>query len=187
MENNYVALQKQIFSNGGLSIVPIRMEDRYTIMKWRNEQIFHLRQHKILTTEDQDHYFKTSIADLFGKEQPDQLLFSYLDGEKCIGYGGLVHINWVDKNAEISFITDTTIINEPYVKHMSTFLSLIEQVAFNELEFHKLFTYAFDVRPYIYPILEQSGFKKEAVLTEHCFFNEKFKDVIIHSKFNSLA
>ena len=66
------------------------------------------------------------------------------------------------------------------------FLGLIEEVAFSELGFHKLFTYAFDVRPHIYPILEKNGFKREAVLKEHCLFNEVFKDVIIHAKFNTI-
>lgn len=186
MKHAYIALNKQVFSLGNRCIVPIRMEDRYIIMKWRNEQIFHLRQNKPLTSEEQDVYFNTTVANLFGKEQPGQLLFSYLEDGKCIGYGGLVHMNWIDKHAEISFITDTAIKNETYAAHMSTFLDLIAQVAFEAISFHKLFTFAFDVRPHIYPILEQSGFKKEAVLKEHCFFNGEFKDVVIHTKYNSM-
>ena len=183
---NYKALDRQTFNKGNHRIVPIRMEDRYVIMQWRNEQIFHLRQNKPLTKEDQDTYFNTVVAGLFIHEQPSQILFSYLDGDTCIGYGGLVHINWVDQNAEISFITNTSINNEKYSFHMSNFLGLIEEVAFSELGFHKLFTYAFDVRPHIYPILEKNGFKREAVLKEHCLFNEVFKDVIIHAKFNTI-
>ncbi len=185
MGKSYKALNKQEFAKGNYRIIPIRMEDRYAIMQWRNEQIFHLRQNKPLTKEDQDNYFNTAVASLFSQEQPGQILFSYLEGDTCIGYGGLVHINWIDQNAEISFITSTAIEKEEYAFHMSTFLGLLEEVAFNELAFHKLFTYAFDVRPHIYPILEMNGFKKEAVLKEHCLFNGDFKDVIIHVKFNT--
>ncbi|MEQ8217965.1 MAG: GNAT family N-acetyltransferase [Arenibacter sp.] len=186
MDFNYKVLNNQIFSNGKYAIVPIRMEDRHMIRKWRNEQIFHLRQNKVLSEEDQDNYFNTVVASLFSQEHPSQILFSYLDGDTCIGYGGLVHINWVDKNAEISFITNTAIKNEQYEFHFSNFLSLIDEVACIELGFHKIFTYAFDVRPDIYPMLEKNGFNREAVLKEHCFFNGGFKDVIIHSKFNSI-
>ncbi len=186
MDFNYKVLKNQIFSSGKYAIVPIRMEDRHVIRKWRNEQIFHLRQNKELSEEDQDTYFNTVVKSLFSQDYPSQILFSYLDGDTCIGYGGLVHINWLDQNAEISFITNTLMKKEKYVFHMSTFLSLIEEVAFNELSFHKLFTYAFDVRPHIYPILEVNGFKKEAVLKEHCLFNGDFKDVIIHVKFNTI-
>jgi len=180
----YKVLPKQTFSKGNLAIVPIRMKDRYDIMKWRNEQIFHLRQHKPLTREAQDIYFNKVVVGLFNQEKPDQILFSYLDGHKCIGDGGLVHINWIDKNAEISFITDTAIKDERYAFHMSAFLSLLEEAAFEELDFHKLFTYTFDVRPEIYSILERNKFKKEAVLVEHCLFNGNFINVIIHSKFS---
>ena len=183
MSNKYKVLKKQNFAKGNNAIVPIRMRDRYDIMQWRNEQIFHLRQNKLLSKEEQDSYFNTVVADLFSQEHPDQILFSYLEGENCIGYGGLVHINWIDKNAEISFITNTSIKDESYALHMSTFLSLLEEVASKEVGLHKIFTYTFDVRPEIYSILEKNGFKKEAVLVEHCYFNGNFINVIIHSKF----
>ena len=183
MSHSYKVLNNQTFSDGNKSIVPIRMGDRHSIREWRNEQMFHLRQDKLLSKEDQDTYFNTVVKGLFSQETPNQILFSYLDNGECIGYGGLVHINWIDKNAEISFLTKTNIEDKVYEKHMLTFMNLIEQVAFKELRFHKIFTYAFDVRPDIYKILENIGFSKEAVLKEHSFFDGKFIDVIIHSKF----
>lgn len=185
MSFTYKVLNKQRFSSGNHSIVPIRMEDQYVIREWRNEQMFHLRQSKLLSEEDQDNYFNTVVKNLFSQEQPNQILFSYLENDDCIGYGGLVHINWIDKNAEISFLLKTDIKGKNYESHMIKFMSLIDEVAFKALDFHKLFTYAFDVRPEIYDILEKSGFRKEATLKEHCHFNGKFIDVIIHSKFKS--
>jgi RimJ/RimL family protein N-acetyltransferase len=62
------------------------------------------------------------------------------------------------------------------------FLSLIEQIAFEELQFHKIFTYAFDLRPLLYIALEKSSYTKEAVLKSHTYFNNEFIDVVIHSK-----
>ncbi|WP_149276970.1 GNAT family N-acetyltransferase [Pareuzebyella sediminis] len=186
MNDSYKVLKKQTFSKGNYRIVPIRMEDRYAILQWRNEQLFHLRQNRPLSKKEQDAYFSTVVANLFSNEQPDQILFSYLEGDTCIGYGGLVHINWTDQNAEISFITNTMIDKKRYAFQMSTFLTLIAEVGYKELGFHKLFTYAFDVRPEIYPILEENGFKREAVLKEHCLISGAFKDVIIHTRFNTL-
>ena len=40
----YTCLIKNKFLNGDYKIVPIRFEDRLDIMKWRNEQLYHLRQ-----------------------------------------------------------------------------------------------------------------------------------------------
>ena len=184
--NSYRALNKQIFTSGKYSIVPLRMEDRYDIMKWRNEQLYHLRQHKTLRSEDQDKYFETVVANLFKKEKPDQILFSYLENDKCIGYGGLVHINWIDKNAEISFIMNTKLEEDNFEFHWSSYLKLLEELAFVELRFHKLYVYAFDLRPHLYAALELNQYFKDAVLKEHCFFNNQFIDVVIHSKLNKL-
>jgi len=182
--NSYRALKKQVFSIGEYSIVPIRMEDRYDIMKWRNEQIYHLRQKKILTKEEQGLYFNNVVSKLFNEDQPEQILFSYLEKNKCIGYGGLVHINWVDRNAEISFIMDTALEESLFEFHWTTYLNLIEQVAFRELDFHKIYTYAYDIRPQLYPALLKQGFMEDAVLKEHCLLNGKFIDVLIHAKIN---
>lgn len=180
----YPFLQQNVFAKGEYSIVPIRYEDRLQIMQWRNEQIYHLRQAKPLTESDQENYFKNVVSKLFEQEQPHQILFSYLKNDECIGYGGLVHINWIDKNAEISFIMNTELEKNEFDLHWKSYLCLLEKVAFKELKLHKIFTYAFDLRPYLYEIFENSGFKKEAVLKEHCLFKEEYKDVIIHSKFN---
>jgi RimJ/RimL family protein N-acetyltransferase len=181
--SHYKVLNKQVFSNGNYSIVPIRMEDSIDIMNWRNEQIYHLRQKKLLTVEEQEFYFDNVIKKLFNENQPNQILFSYLEKEKCIGYGGLVHINWIDKHSEISFIMNTVLEKSFFNFHWSSFLQLIEQVAFYELNLHKIYTYAFDLRPHLYDILDENDYQNEARLKEQCFYNGKFIDVIIHSKF----
>lgn len=180
----YCCLKQNTFNEGIFSIVPIRYEDRFLIMKWRNEQIYHLRQSQPLTEDDQELYFKNTVTTLFSKEQPNQILFSYLRNGECIGYGGLVHINWIDRNAEISFIMDTALEEKEFELHWHNYLKLIEKVAFKELKLHKIYTYAFDLRPHLYTALEKARFTKEAVLGSQCYFNGHYKDVIIHSKIN---
>lgn len=181
---HYKSLNKQVFSDGRYTILPIRMIDRYKIMLWRNEQIYHLRQNKPLSEKDQDLYFNKEVSNLFDQEKPDQILFSYMNGEECIGYGGLVHINWLDKNAEISFVLDTSLEKEFFEFHWKTYLGLIEKVAFQELNLHKIYTYAFDLRPRLYTALQMAGFIHEATLREHCFFRDQYINVLIHSRLN---
>ena len=94
----YKCLNTNILKFEGFHIEPIRDEDKYDILNIRNSQIYHLRQKKPLTKENQDYYFDTTISGLFELEKPNQILFSFFEGEKFIGYGGLVHINWIDKN-----------------------------------------------------------------------------------------
>lgn len=181
---SYKCLTSQIVELDNFKIVPLRYEDRLDILKWRNEQIFHLRQNKSLTVEDQENYFSAIVDKLFDQEQPNQILFSYLENGKCIGYGGLVHINWIDKNAEISFIMNTELEKNNFQINWVKYLSLIEKVAFEDLKFHKIFTYAFDLRPHLYLALQDASFIEETRLKEHCFFNGKYIDVVIHSKIN---
>ncbi len=180
--SKYKVLTNKAYCHGKYSLVPIRYEDRQDIMAWRNEQMYHLRQSKPLTEADQNHYFQHVVAKLFDMDQPDQVLFSYLEDDTCIGYGGLVHINWIDKNAELSFIMNTQIEKDQFEFHWHTYLRLIEKVAFNDLPLHKIFTYAFDLRPHLYEVLEGTGYAKEATLKDHCFFEGQYRDVIIHSK-----
>jgi RimJ/RimL family protein N-acetyltransferase len=181
---SYKILDKQIFQQGNYSLLPLRMQDRYQIMHWRNEQIYHLRQAKPLTLEDQNNYFENVVSKLFEQEQPIQLLFSFLENGACIGYGGLVHINWIDRNAEVSFIMQTSLEEQRFAEIWTNYLSLLQKVAFNGLKLNKIFTYAFDIRPHLYPVLLESGFCEEARLKDHCFCGNKFIDVLIHSKIN---
>ena len=181
----YKCLHTNRFQFDDFHIEPIRHEDRLEIMTIRNEQLFHLRQVKPLTIEDQDKYFNSVVNALFEQEKPSQLLFSFFKKDVFIGYGGLVHMNWIDKNAEISFVMKTALEKENFSKYWSNYLRLIERVAFNELNFHKIFTYAFDLRSHLYEVLESCQFKEEARLKEHCFFDGKFIDVVYHSKMNN--
>jgi RimJ/RimL family protein N-acetyltransferase len=182
--NSYLVLKNQLFTHEQYSIVPIRFEDRFSIMKWRNEQIYHLRQIRSITFQEQDIYFNTVIANLFNKKFPNQILFSFLKNEECVGYGGLVHINWNDKNAEVSFLINTELENEYFSIFWLIFLDLLKKVAFDDLAFHKLFVYAYDLRPHLYKILESSGYLFEARLNEHILYNGIYKDVVIYSLIN---
>ena len=76
---SYKVLSKSKFSINGFSIVPLRMSDRFLIMKWRNEQLYHLRQDKPINHIEQDNYFKNEIAPLFSEKKPKQILFSFLE------------------------------------------------------------------------------------------------------------
>ena len=180
----YICLQQQEQHLGDYSIVPLRYGDRFSIMKWRNEQIYHLRQARPLTEDDQQRYFDNVVSKLYDNPKPDQILFSYLEKGVCIGYGGLVHINWIDRNGEISFIMDTQLEAEHFAEHWSNYLTMLKAVAFDDLGLHKIYTYAFDLRPHLYTMLEANGYKREATLKEHCLFNGEYKDVVLHSLWN---
>jgi len=185
--NKYKCLGADTYNNGQLKLVPIRHEDRFEILKMRNEQVYHLRQATLLNEEMQDFYFKNVIANLYDQEKPNQILFSVLKDESFIGYGGLVHLNWLDRHGEISFIMKTELEKDFFEVNWKNYLDVLSDIAFNDIKLHKIFTYAFDLRPHLYGVLLSSGFYEEARLKEHSCFNNKYIDVVIHSKINPNA
>ncbi|MGH2667333.1 GNAT family N-acetyltransferase [Flavobacterium sp.] len=181
----YKCLNTNVFKTDSFHIEPLRDADKYEILNIRNEQLYHLRQSEPLTVAKQENYFATVVSDLFEIEKPNQLLFSFFHQNQFVGYGGLVHINWIDKHAEISFVMKTALEKEFFAVFWSNYLQLIEKVAFEGLKFHKIFTYAFDLRPHLYEVLLSCDFTEDARLKEHCYFDGKYFDVVIHSKINT--
>jgi RimJ/RimL family protein N-acetyltransferase len=180
---SYKCLTVNHFSNGSYSLVPIRDEDKFEIMQWRNDQIDILRQKELLTKNQQENYFKNVVDRLFEKEQPDQILWSFLYKEELIGYGGLVHIDWENKVAEISFLTETSRNKniELFISDWTHYLDLIKQIANLHLNFKSIFTYAYDIRPDLYIALENSKFKETKRIKNFIEIDNELKDVVIHT------
>jgi RimJ/RimL family protein N-acetyltransferase len=78
----------------------------------------------------------------------------------------------------------TELEKENFEYFWKNYLSLLDKLAFQELNLHKIFTYAFDLRPHLYEVLTSCRFNEEARLKEHCLFDGQFLDVVYHSKMN---
>jgi RimJ/RimL family protein N-acetyltransferase len=178
----YTRLQKNRFSHGPYELVPLREQDIFAIREWRNNQLSILRQQAPLTEEMQKKYFETVVKPSFSAEFPQQMLFSYLFKGDCIGYGGIVHIDWHSHRGEVSFLLDTHRVKDSshYAHDFAIFLQLIKQIAFDELHFHRLFTETFDMRPTHISVLESQGFILEGRMKEHVLIDGNYIDSLIH-------
>lgn len=178
----YSCLQEQQFRLGPYQLTPLRHQDIFDIKKWRNEQMAILRQRELLTDEMQEKYYQKVIVPSFSAEEPQQILFSYLLNERCIGYGGIVYIDWHSKRGEISFLLETHRVQNPlqYRQDFIPFLQLIKKVAFDELQFHRLYTETFDIRPDHIALLEEMNFAFEGRMKDHVLVKGKFVDSLIH-------
>lgn len=181
VKNNYKVLNKQVYNFNEYKIIPVRYKDRYKIMTWRNDQLYHLRQTEKISKENQDLYFKEILIPQKKHDKPDQILFSFFHKSIFVGYGGLVHINWNNSSAEVSFVMDTQLEKNFFSEFWEVFLNLLEMVLKDLNILNKIYTYAFDLRPRIYKVLEKKGFffeKKETYLK-----NNKIISVKIHKKY----
>jgi RimJ/RimL family protein N-acetyltransferase len=188
MSRTYKCLPQTEFTYKENKLLAIRDEDKDLIMKWRNEQINILRQKDLLTAEKQNEYFKNVVEKLFEQEAPNQLLFSFFENNKLIGYGGLVHIDWESRNAEISFMvaTERNKNEEVFSGDFLAFLNIIFYIAFDYLQFIKLHTTFYDTvyRIFYKKVIEEFGFIKEGKLKDHILINGQIEDVCIYSFFN---
>ena len=183
----YRLLNIDQFNIGQLNLVPIRFKDKEKIRLWRNKQIDILRQKNKLTREEQKKYFESVVPKIFNEEEPKQILFSLLENKKLVAYGGLVHINWIDKHAEISFLTEPNLNQTCFEKYWTIYLKLIQFIAFDILKLKKIFTYTYEIRYNLFQILNKNNFQKEARLKNHCYIDGEFKDVLIHSIFAPIS
>ena len=178
----YKCIVNNEFSIGNYKIAPLRFNDRSDIMQWRNDQIIFLRQSELLTDDRQYKYFDKILRLHFDEDTPNQLLFSFFENDKLIGYGGLVHVDWKSKNAEISFILKTDLNDEDqYFEKFTVYLQLISTLA-KEIPIHKIYTYGYDLSEYRFKPLIAESFILEARLKQHKKLKHKLHDVLIYSK-----
>ena len=171
----YKFLKNRKYSLRNYSIVPLRNDDIVKIKTWRNEQINILRQKDLLSNSQQKEYYHSLIENSFYIIKPSEILFSFLLNDECIGYGGLVHIDWVKKIGEISFINDTTRASndELYRSDFKNFISLLFGITFSELKFSKVTTETYGIRTNTLRLLDELGFKLNHVIENNIQINNK--------------
>lgn len=183
----YLAMPRPYLLNGEVKICAVQPTDIESIRQWRNAQMDVLRQNSPIDVQQQIDYYTQHIWPMMSNPKPPNILLSIFQSDKLIGYGGLVHINWMDKRAEVSFLLSPERIknNTTYNKDFSIFLTLIKQLAFEHLNLHKLFTETYSIRHLHISILESNGFVCEGVLRDHVKINNLYINSIIHGCLNS--
>lgn len=175
-------LKESCFKNQDYQIVAIRPKDIENIRVWRNAQMDVLRQKSILTYEEQQLYFQKTIWPTFQQEKPNQILFSLLHHDICIGYGGLTYLDWENRRAEVSFLVDPIRAEDEkiYRQDFIHFLELLCQVSFEHLHFHRLIAETYAFRCSTIQVLERIGFNQEGILHEHVYKQGQWIDSIMY-------
>jgi len=167
----------------GYELTSIRMQDAETIMRWRNEQIAALRQSAPLTALEQKNYFEKVVKPSLSQKQPELILLRFTFENVLIGYGGLVHIDWTNQHAEVSFLLDTERGKDTfqYGRDCSIFLNLLMRCSFDTLDLNKIFTYSYSHRGFHVNAVESSGFRRDGVLREDTKVDGQWVDAVIAS------
>lgn len=168
--------------DGILSIRAVQPADIESIRQWRNAQMDVLRQSEPISPAMQEHYFAQHVWPGLSQNEPTQILVAIEKKGELIGYGGLVHISWPYRRAEVSFLLtpalerDDTLLAEIF----SRYLLLIQQLAFDDLSLLRLSTETYAHRTRHIALLEGAGFRHEGTLREHVLIDKKPTDALLH-------
>jgi len=178
----YACVPVERVEEAGFSLSTVQPEHIEPIRRWRNAQLDVLRQSAPLTPEQQQAYFDSQIWPSLEQAEPRQILLAYFRDGALIGYGGLVHISWADRRAEVSFLLDP----EPEANRrelpelFACYLGLIVRLAFSHLDLRRLVTETFAFRDTHIAVLEAQGFQREGRLREHVLVDGKPMDALMH-------
>ena len=178
----YRILPKKEIVHNGLIARTVSLEDIEFIRKCRNSQKEILRQNKNIEADEQLRYYKEVVWSQLNFENPNLILLSLFRNKQIIGYGGLVHISWENKRAEVSFVVSEDIRNDKnlYESTFSDFLTIIKKISFESLNLSRIYTETFDIRPLHISILEKNGFNLEGRLISHVIINSDEIDSLMH-------
>jgi RimJ/RimL family protein N-acetyltransferase len=178
----YVCMPRPKLDYGSFSVEAVQPRYIESIRQWRNAQMDILRQSTAITPEQQEAYFREYIWPDMRSLQPKNLLLAYMENGNFIGYGGLVHIAWEHRRAEVSFLLKTRLAGtqDDYNRYFPSFLKLMKILAFDDLGFERLYTETYAVREQYILALETMSFRCEGVLRHHVRINDQPVDSFIH-------
>ena len=158
---------------------PAHIED---IRQWRNAQMAVLRQREPISPAQQRQYFETQVWPILALPHPPQILRALCHQGRLIGYGGLVHIAWPHRRAEVSFLLDPQRTREEagYAADFSAFLTMLKTMAFGPLALQRLWTETYATRDRHVAVLEANGFEPEGRLRRHVIHDGLAVDSLLH-------
>ena len=185
--SDYACMPRSILGDGTLTIRPVERSHIEEIRRWRNAQMDVLRQSSEITPAQQERYYETHVWPQKSVLEPPNILLSYQDNGVAIGYGGLVHISWENRRAEVSFLLDPEIAQrqDDYARYFLAFLKLVRELALKDLQFERIFTETYATRVHHIGVLELAGFRREGVMKHHVMIDGEFVDSIIHGYLSS--
>lgn len=180
----YACMPRARISEGDLAVEAVQPRHIERIRQWRNAQMDVLRQSHRISAAEQEGYYRQHVWPILSASHPSDIVLSYHDRDELVGYGGLVHIAWMHRRAEVSFLLDSAHVTDAgrYEKYFAAFLRLISTLAFTDLGIQRLFTETYAHREAHIAILEKSGFQREGTLRKHVYVSGKPVDSLIHGR-----
>ena len=154
-----------------LGIRSIEIEDLPIIQKYRNNEDLrrYFREYREFSiTQIKDWYFNMIKDNRF-----EMFVIIDLDLDEVIGVTGLTYIDWPNKHADVHFYIGK---NSEWIdeKYSHTAIKLILNYGFKTLNLNKLWAEIYEIDTKKLNFFKMKGFKIDATLREHYFYNGKY-------------
>ncbi|MEO3428959.1 GNAT family N-acetyltransferase [Pelagibius sp. CAU 1746] len=178
----YRCMPRAEIADGRYAVRAVEPAHIEAIRRWRNAQIDVLRQAAPISPQQQADYYAREIWPTKQAAEPRNILLIYLEDGEPIGYGGLVHIAWEHRRAEISFLLDPAVprSDAELGALFAQFLKLMKELAFRDLGFIRLHTETYAIRHVHIATLEACGFRREGCLRHHVIIGGRPTDALLH-------
>ena len=167
-----------MLKNKHVDLRAIERNDLPQLLNWRNQPELrrYFREYRELGMDSQiEWYEKVTNAH-------DTIMFAIVeaDTDRLLGACGLCHINWINKNAEISIYigADSLYIDEKFAPDAALAMS---RYAFGELGIHRLWVEVYDFDNAKKKLFEALGFKLEGRYRQTYWFESKWHESFIYS------
>ena len=183
----YFCMPHPVLVDGRWAVQAVEPFHIEAIRTWRNAQIEVLRQAVKIGPAEQVKYYTDHVWPEKARTHPSNVLLIYLQDTVPIGYGGLVHIAWEHRRAEVSFLLDLKFETDEDARAdlFLRFLALMQRLAFDDLGLERLFTETYATRSRHVRTLEDAGFVREGSLRGHVQIDGVAVDSVIHGSLKS--
>lgn len=180
---HYTLLPNAFYDYEGLCLRAVQPEDIQDIRRWRNAQMEVLRQDSEISEAEQIAYFERVIWPDYASQTPKNILLTLSVENEMIGYGGLVHIDWQVRSAEVSILLRDDLANTAAELdvYWPKYLRAIKQLSADELGLLELTTEIYALRHRHVQKLEEAGFKEVGRKIDHVIVDGKAYDSILQS------
>ena len=181
-EGPYRVLSRARIATDDIVLRAVEPSDIEAIRQWRNAQMDVLRQTAPITHEAQVRYFSEHVWPEKLKQEPAQILLAIERFDELTGYGGLVHISWPNRRAEVSFLLAPELERDrtAHCRIFEVYLRLLKSLAFDDLALMRLTSETFSGRDHVIATFERSGFTREGRLRNHVVVGERRVDALMH-------
>lgn len=165
--------------DGRVGLRAIDKSDLEQLRNWRNDPEFrvYFREQREISAEAQLQWFENVVLPF-----KNSCMFAIIFDGELVGCTGLVYINNIDRNADLSIYIgkDRLYIDNEIAPKAA---NLVIDYAFNELNLHKLWTEVYSIDMKKQHLFENVlKFKKEGVLSQHHYTRGGWVDSIFYGR-----